>query len=575
MHYFTSLLIILWFGFRLNAQSMNFSEIDRKASEILRQGDIIAAEGLYKNFLFKCNDCNDSLKVLTSLKLFTIYMFNERLQEAFIELKNAEKIAISSKSDDLLAQVYIKFAEYYRNTSKYQKAEEYLSKTSNLIKSNKVKKSTIGNFYNRKAAILQEGFQDYKGAIAYSLKNIKLAQSINDKSLEAISINELGFSYENLSPNLYSQSLDCYKKAIHIWDSLENHYASLNSISNVIRISKKLNLIDQAITYNQLGLELAEKTKSEYWTIVFTYYQYEIYRMQGNIHKALLTLEKHDSLNTDYNTKYRVKAATKAEIEYEARIRENAIKINELKLKNRDLEIERNRKNQVYYVIINIIIAILLFSIIFYFFKTKKKNKELNRLLEENKFLLGESNHRIKNNLQLIIALLYQEMESEKVNYEESILFRVAEKIEAVSTLHKQLYTNESKEIIRIDTYLDDIKKNFEKFFTKQSINMEFHVDPFEISINKSLYLGILFTELILNSLKHAFKEDGIEKKIIFTLQNENDQIILRYSDTGSGFNSRETRLKLVHMMSQQMRFDYKIEGDKNFNFYANLTDKF
>lgn len=500
-------------------------------------------------------------------------MYGERLEEAYRRLTHAENHAEKAKSDEYLTLVYISFAEYFRSTQKYEKADAYLNKANQLISKRTVSDEVLGQYYNRKAAILSEGHTDCDGTIAYSLKSIEISRKLKNKELEAVSLNEMGFAYEKMTPPELEKSISCYLQAVEIWENQADDLAHANALGNLVRVYIKNNQDDLALKYNTIGYELAEKKKIEYWLTVFTFHQYHIYRRQNKLVLALETLEKYDQLNKEYTQKYWVKTSARAENEYETNRKDQELKLNILKLKNRELELKKNKQNRIYFVLAILLVSILLILILVYSVRTRRTNSKLQSLLNENQFLLGESNHRIKNNLQLIIALIYQEMEKQKVDFEESALFAIVEKIEAVSSLHKQLYTNDSKQMIRIDTYLEEIKVNFDNFFRKREIEVTFDIEPLEISINKSLYLGILCTELILNSLKHAFNQQKTEKKISLILKKEQGRIRFQYSDSGPGLKSYNTPLKLVHLMSQQMRFEYEIRQTDHFLFDADLTE--
>lgn len=568
------LLIFLLLSFRLEAQVQSSAWHRKEAVRFFKTAEYDSSAYHYEKAISLCRSCPDTLRARLNLSLFKTYMYSERLEEAYIQLTKAEYNAQKARSDEHLAMAYVSFAEYCRSTRKFEKADLYLEKVDQIISRGKTSNAVLGQYYNRKAAILSEGHSDYPGTIAYSRKNIEIARKLNDKDLEAVSLNEIGFAYEKMDPPEFEKSISYYQQAIEIWEKLHDDLALCNALGNLVRVYLKTNQYDQALKYNTIGYELAEKKNIAYWFVVFTFHEYKIYRYQNKLVLALETLEKYQELNEQYTKKHWVKAAARAENEYETRKKDQELKLNELKLKNRELELKKNKQNRMYFILAILFVSALLVLILLYNVRTRKNNRKLQLLLNENQFLLGESNHRIKNNLQLIIALIYQEMEKQHVDFEDSSLFEIVEKIEAVSSLHKQLYTNDSKQMIRIDTYLEEIKVNFDNFFRKRGIEVTFDIEKLEISINKSLYLGILCTELILNSLKHAFNQKNREEKISLSLKLEQGRIVFQYRDSGPGLKSHETPLKLVHLMSQQMGFDYEIRKTDHFFFDADLTGK-
>jgi len=573
LFYLRLFLVLLIIPLKVSGQNNLVQRHQERASNYFKISKYDSSAYHYEEAISLCRSCPDSLKASLNLSLYKTYKYNERFEDAYVQLTKAEIHSKKAKSDEHLALTYIAFAEHFRSNRKYEKADVYLDKAKQIIAGGKVSDATLGNYYNRKAAVLSEGHFDNEGAIQHSLKNIEIAKKLNAKKLEAVSLNEIGFAYEKM--NQFVKSISYYKRAIEIWDNLDEEGASLaNSLGNLVRVYIKDNQYNQALKYNTMGYELAKQKKFSYWVAVFTYQQYQIFRHQNKLKQSLETLEKYVVLNDDYSNKQWANAIAKAENEYEAKQKDNQIKLNQLELKNRELQLKKNRQNRIYLILAILFVSGLLFVILIYSIRTKINNRKLNVLLKENQFLLGESNHRIKNNLQLIIALVHQEMEKQKVDLEQSSLFEIVEKIEAVSALHKQLYTNDSKQLIRIDSYINQIKDNFDKFFQKRDIQMDFDIDPLEISINKSLYLGILCTELLLNSLKHAFKDGKPVQKITLTLKAVNGEVSFKYSDSGPGLSSPHTKLKLIHLMSQQMKFNYEIKEGDHFLFIADLTGK-
>lgn len=552
-----------------------YKQFKEQANRLFHESNYDEAARYFKKALKSCKSCPDTTKINLMLALSKTYSYEDRLEEVYPLLVNAEKLAKKAHSDEYLALTYISFAEYLRKTRAYDKAMSMLEKVDQLIRNQKTSSKVLGEYNNRKAAILSEGFQDFKRAIFYSQKNMELGKQTNNLPLQAISLNELGFAYEHLTPSYYTKSIENYLKSVQLWKAIGDELPHVNALSNLIRVYIKTKQYDLASKYNEEGYQIAKRNGFDYYLIVFTDYQYAIHRNQNNLSKAIEKLEEYRKLNAEFNHKQWSKAIESTENKHELQQKqENQLAVKRLEIFKKELELKKNKESRWYMMIIVTIVSVFSGISLWYAITIKRKNIKLNQVLAENKFLLEESNHRIKNNLQLIIALIHQEMDKQEVDFENSALFEITEKIEAVSSLHKQLYTHKSKEIVRIDTYLNDIKSNFKNFFEKKNVEVTFEVDPMELQINKALYLGILCTELLLNSLKHAFAPEASKNTISLSLTKKNNQILLHYQDSGPGLYSPDAQLKLVDMMSKQMDFSYKIKPESHFNFVADLTGK-
>lgn len=203
-------------------------------------------------------------------------------------------------------------------------------------------------------------------------------------------------------------------------------------------------------------------------------------------------------------------------------------------------------------------------------FVIRNKNKTLKKLSNENLFLLGEANHRIKNNLQLISSLLAKEINKSN-GYEINALTNMATKIGAIASLHQQLYVHKEKESISLDKYLNDVHQNLQPILHTHQIESQVALAPVTCSINTAVYIGLLMNELFMNSAKHAFDVHCTEKKIALSLQVTNNTIALHYTDNGRGI-PKDKKPKLVYLLCRQLKADYDLQQTpNNCNFYINI----
>ncbi|MNT69168.1 hypothetical protein D3C72_2074660 [compost metagenome] len=79
------------------------------------------------------------------------------------------------------------------------------------------------------------------------------------------------------------------------------------------------------------------------------------------------------------------------------------------------------------------------------------------------------------------------------------------------------------------------------------------------------MYIGLLVTELCINSLKHAFQHQN-DKNIQLKILQEGGLIYFDYSDNGESKNEIN-QLNLVEKLCRQLRIDYRIETGNGFKF--------
>src|SRR5690606_12189546 len=161
-----------------------------------------------------------------------------------------------------------------------------------------------------------------------------------------------------------------------------------------------------------------------------------------------------------------------------------------------------------------------------------KSNRKLQLLSQENEFLLSEANHRINNNLQLVVILISDQLKKSSPDNAFQ-LKSILTKVDAISTLHKHLYKNRDKSKVDVANYLNDVKVSFFEVFKENDIQTDFKIDSVDISSDHAMYFGLLLSELCINSIKHAFDNED-SKTINFRLTHKENRMYFNYSDTGS-----------------------------------------
>lgn len=161
---------------------------------------------------------------------------------------------------------------------------------------------------------------------------------------------------------------------------------------------------------------------------------------------------------------------------------------------------------------------------------------ELRRSNSEKEVLLKEIHHRVKNNMQVINSLI--RLQSMQVADPQVLsLFKEAQnRVISMALIHEKLYQSHDFSSIRIDDYFDELASNLlYSYQLENDIKVNLKLEVTTMHIDTLIPLGLIFNEVISNSLQHAFdgRDDG-EISILLE-QIENDQIRLRLADNGKG----------------------------------------
>lgn len=189
----------------------------------------------------------------------------------------------------------------------------------------------------------------------------------------------------------------------------------------------------------------------------------------------------------------------------------------------------------------------------------KAKTQQLEKLLKEKEILLKETNHRIKNNLQLISSMLnLQSMEVKDPYYLN--LFNVSkQRISTIAMIHQKLYEDIENKSIDFNFFVEDLSKSLLSIYDNdKEISLKFDIEPLEIPLNRSINIGLIINELLTNSFKYAFINKSGE--ISVSLKEEGTNFFLLIADDGIGMpknidvnNTSTLGLLIVKSLVDQM----------------------
>ena len=458
---------------------------------------------------------------------------------------------------------YVKTAEFYRKRALFKEAAGQLDKANKILKKYPIDEANMAKYYSRKAALFTEYYNLPDSTLAYAEKSLKIAKKINDKDNIFYSSLEIACVYERKKD---------YKSAIIDFEELIEYSKKNNLIQqeadvyiNYANVLIKDNQVNKALSESLKAIEFAKENNLLYNENVLAITIYEIYKSLNNYEKAYEYLEYRLQLSEQYHNLEHDKFLFELEEKYKLAEKENQIKINTLELANKDKELAANQV-QFYIIAGMFLVAILITFLIAYFLrKTKITNKELQFLSQQNQFLLSEANHRINNNLQLIIILISDRLNKLPENEAREVK-KILKKVNSIATLHRHLYQSEDKTKVNTYKYLNDIKNSFMDMFLENNIIINFEIEPIELSTDVAMYLGLLLTELCINSIKHAFIDQEY-KEITFELKKQNDIFYFRYSDNGTAIFPENIRPKLISKICRQLKVNGNFDTSKGFSF--------
>lgn len=213
--------------------------------------------------------------------------------------------------------------------------------------------------------------------------------------------------------------------------------------------------------------------------------------------------------------------------------------------------------------------------------KVQERTQELLEALEEKEILLKEIQHRVKNNLQLISSLL--NLQIPYIDHEKSAeLFKESQnRVRSIAMVHDKIYQSKCLDKIDFADYIRNIVSTLFQVYNvnQEKITFELEMDDLSLNIETCIPCGLIITELLTNSIKHAFPED-LEGRIMIVLNYVDEKISLKIMDNGIGLpdwvnheNPDSFGLQLVNLLVNQLRGTIELQSKKGTEIIINFEE--
>jgi len=160
--------------------------------------------------------------------------------------------------------------------------------------------------------------------------------------------------------------------------------------------------------------------------------------------------------------------------------------------------------------------------------------EERTAALEQRDLLLREVYHRVKNNLQIVDGLLLmQALKIDDAQAKDSVM-GIRSRIFALGLVHQQLMGSSDLKTFDIDPFLKELSKNIVDGGASASVTISVEASTLDVGLDFAVPLGLLVTELVTNSLKHAFP-DGVGRIVVSLKPDTEGTVLLVVSDDGVG----------------------------------------
>ena len=203
----------------------------------------------------------------------------------------------------------------------------------------------------------------------------------------------------------------------------------------------------------------------------------------------------------------------------------------------------------------------------------KEGQEKLAKSVEEKDFLLQEVHHRVKNNLSLISSIIDIQKQYCVEAVDREMFDQLQTRINTIGAIHGMLYESEDLRRAPTGTYIEELTELLKSIVSvdPDHIRIERNIENTYMEIAHLIPVGIILTELVTNSVKHAAAE---EETLIITidLKVHTESLELSYRDNGIGLPVQPIIEKPEHLgfdiirgMTKKMGGNFFIEPGSRF----------
>lgn len=507
------------------------------------------------------------------IQLANNYKLQSENPNALKEYLKASEIFYVLKDSSGILRTNIELAEYFRKIGDYTEASKWISKSFFFTTIFKKDSTLLLKLYGRAAAIKNETSKG-DSAILLSLKAIKIAERLKDSLTIAHTLNELGFAYKNkLRPDtseiLYKQAEDIYIKLgddynlIHVMNNRAMLYAHNNYPKKTV----------EEIYFKIIKLVEDKKLNFDLSSVYINLYTREI--LANDTSKAFIYFKKyHDYfIQSVINSREAEISKIKEKYDNESIKKDMAIVAEKLNLSEQNL---RQKQKQNDLVIISLTILVLfLVLIIVLLYRLNSINKELSKKNKEKDALIQEVHHRVKNNLQLITAMLKMQLNSIGDENKKGYLKEASRRINAMSLVHEMLYNKDTLEYIILKEYLIELTEKLKELILDKTkpvlFDLQLNAD-IKFNTTHSVAIGMITSEIISNTIKHAFESTNKPKiSIGLNLDLSKNKVVYTIKDNGCGLNELNKKeglgTRLIDIFARQMEAEYIVRNTNGLEY--------
>lgn len=481
----------------------------------------------------------------------------------------------SLKDQKAIAMAYSDLSNLFWKQSKFAKGLDYGLKSEEVFNNRGIADMdfsftlyVIGNNYL--------ALKDYPNALTYYKRALAMSERYQF-------YNNLADIYISLA-ELYTITYDYTKAEINARNAirysvlLDNNFMLMRSWLSLGKLQNLSNRSADAIKSLDTCLLVATKKFGDNYYLHLAYKELgTAYATTGDFKNAHVAFLEYDRLKDSVFTAEADQRVAKLLTEFEVSQKESTIQIQRT-------SILQQRRLQ--WVILGAAALLLIILVVLYRnYRSKQhinteletlnstleqKNNQLDKRNAENELLLKEIHHRVKNNLEVVSALLALQAAQIDDPSAQAVMQASQNRVLSMGIIHQKLYQGSSLAAIEMKDYFFNLCESIlDSFNASEKVVIRCNMEPLEFDVDTAVPIGLIANELLTNALKYAFpgNQPG-EIDISLNPTAEKDEWVFRVADNGIGKTEgavpRGTGFgtELVNLLVQQLNGQLYIASD-------------
>ncbi len=195
--------------------------------------------------------------------------------------------------------------------------------------------------------------------------------------------------------------------------------------------------------------------------------------------------------------------------------------------------------------------------------KRVQENAVLQETVRQNRLLVGELQHRVKNNIQLMISLINRAAQRHRTPEVAAVVATSRGRLQAMAAAQEALYQAQQADIVPARAFLEDVVRTIARASGAEDTISLTLIDA-RLKREEAHCLALIANELITNAARFGLRDGKGRIEVIFA--DEGGHFRFEVADDGIGMKTdaaeRSSGLELVRGLCRQIGGRFEVTGD-------------